>query len=156
MSVLNIETEFEKKNREKSRQAIEFRRFVTWRGNGSFIQPYLGCDIGFVREWLENMFVEGMTWENYGSVWVVDHIVPFRMFDIFNEDELKICWNYRNLMPLLKEDNLKKEGNVFFAIELLYPRKDKDSIYKALFERVVPEGKWMIKYIDNYDSKPFK
>ena len=150
------ETVFEKKVREKSRQSQDFRRFITWNGNGSFIQPYLGCDIGFIREWLENMFVEGMTWENYGSVWVVDHIVPFRMFDLFNEEDLKLCWNYRNLMPILDEDNLKKHGNSFFAFELLYERKGKDHIYKALFEHIKPEVEWMVKYIDNYDNKPFK
>jgi hypothetical protein len=151
-----METAYQKILKEKNRQSIDFRRFITWKGNGNTVYNHVGCDIGFLREWIENMFVEDMNWSNYGSVWVIDHIVPFRMFDIFKEEELRLCWNYRNLMPLLKSDNLKKEGNVFFAMELLYSRKDKDSIYAALFDKILPECRWMVKYIDNYDSKPFK
>ncbi len=151
-----VESPFEKKLKEKQRQSNDFRRYITWKSSGTFIKPYLGADVGFVREWLANMFHDGMTWENYGSLWVVDHIVPFRSFDLFNIEDLKLCWNYRNLMPLLDEDNSKKHGNVFFALELLYPRKDKDLIYFKLFERVKPEVEWMLKYIDTYDSIPHK
>lgn len=138
--------------KEKARQLQDFRRFISMRGSGNFIRNYLGSDLGFVREWISSMFVEGMTWDNYGSLWVVDHIVPFRMFDLFNENDLKICWNYRNLQPILDADNLKKQGNSFFAFELLFERRNKDEIYSALFERIKPEVEWMVKYIDNYDK----
>lgn len=138
--------------REKQRQCQDFRRYITWKSSGNFVKDKLGADIGFVREWISAMFMNGMTWENYGSVWVIDHIVPFRMFDIFNEEDLKVCWNYRNLQPILSEDNLKKQGNVFFAFELLYERKNKDEVYKKLFERIKPEVEWMVKYINNYDK----
>lgn len=140
--------------REKARLLQEFRRYITFKSSNGMIREYIGADVGFIREWLSNMFIDGMTWENYGSVWVVDHIVPFRMFDMFNQEDLKICWNYRNLMPLSDADNLKKQGNSFFSFELLYSRRDKDLIYNKLFERIKPEVEWMVKYIDNYDSKP--
>lgn len=137
---------------EKQRQSADFRRFITFKSPGTFIKPYLGSDLSFIREWISAMFTNGMTWENYGSLWVIDHIVPFRMFDIFKEEDLLLCWNYRNLMPLLDADNGKKHGNVFFAFEILHERKDKDFIYKRLFEKVKPEVEWMVKYIDNYDK----
>lgn len=137
---------------EKQRQSADFRRFITFKSAGNFIKPYLGCDLSFIREWISAMFTNGMTWENYGSLWVIDHIVPFRMFDIFNEDDLKVCWNYRNLMPLLDADNGKKQGNVFFAFEILHQRKDKDLIYNQLFKIIEPEIEWMNKYIVNYDN----
>lgn len=140
--------------RKKSKLSQDFRRYITFKSAGSSVRNYLGSDVGFIREWLSNMFVDGMTWNNYGSVWVVDHIVPFRMFDLFNEEDLKVCWNYRNLMPLFDVDNLKKQGNSFFSFELLYSRRDRDLIYSKLFERIKPEVEWMVKYIDNYDSKP--
>lgn len=138
--------------RVKQRQCLDFRRYITWKSPGTFAKKYLGADIGFVREWLSDMFTNGMTWENYGTVWVVDHIVPFRMFDLFNEQDLFLCWNYRNLMPILDEDNLKKQGNAFFSFELLQSKKDKDFFYKGLYQRIKPEVEWMLKYIDNYDK----
>lgn len=138
--------------REKQRQCQDFRRFITFKSGGNFIKPYLGCDLSFLRDWISAMFTNGMSWDNYGSLWVIDHIVPFRKFDLFKEEDLKICWNYRNLMPILNDDNLKKQGNVFFSFELLHERKDKDVIYRQLFDRIKPEVEWMSKYIDNYDK----
>jgi len=141
---------FAVKRREEVRYVRDFKAFITYKGRGTIIPDYLGADIGFVREWLQDKFINEMSWENYGEVWVVDHIVPFRMFDPFDESDLKLCWNYRNLVPLYRHDNLKKEGNVFFAFELLYELKGKDFIYGKLFERILPEVGWMIKYINNY------
>lgn len=132
------------------KQSGNFRKFITWKGRGSFISKHLGSDISFLREWIQDKFIGNMSWDNYGKLWVIDHIVPFRMFDIFKESDLKICWNYRNLMPIFKHDNTKKQGNVFFAFELLHELKDKDLIYKRLFEIILPEVEWMIKYINNY------
>lgn len=137
---------------EKKRQQIEFRRYIQWKSPGDFIKDKIGTDIWVLREWISSMFTDEMNWGNYGKIWVIDHIVPMRMFDLFNEKDLFICWNYRNLMPLLYEDNLKKQGNVFFAFELLYEKRNKDIIYKKLFERILPEVEWMAKYIDNYDK----
>lgn len=141
---------FEKSKKEVLKQSTEFRNFISWKGRGKRISKNLGCDLSFLREWIEDKFVGNMAWENYGKVWVIDHIVPFRMFDIFNEVDLKICWNYRNLMPIFKHDNVKKQGNVFFAFELLYELREKDSTYTKLYERILPEVGWMVKYISNY------
>jgi hypothetical protein len=147
-------TKYEKRLNEKCRQTIDFTRWLSWKGSGKFVTKYIGADIGFVREWISKMFVGDMSWENYGSLWVIDHVVPFRAFDLFDENDLAIVWNYRNLMPILSEDNLKKQGNVFFCFELLLPYKDKDFIYRKLYERIEPEVEWMMKYVHNYDSKP--
>lgn len=138
--------------REKNKQSQDFRRYITWQSPGDFITKYLGCDIIFIREWLESRFLEGMSWDNYGQIWVVDHIVPFRSFNLFHESDLYLLWNYRNLMPLFSEDNSKKQGNVFYAFELLFPVKDKDRFYCGLFEKIRPEVEWMVKYIDKYHS----
>ncbi len=153
MEVLEKKPSFVERVREKNRQLQDFRRFMRHRCAGNFVRDYLGTDIYSVREWIEGNFLEGMTWQNYGSVWVVDHIVPLRMFDIFDKNDLKICWHYKNLMPLFKEDNLKKEGNVFFAYELLLSLKDKDYFYAKLFERIEPEVHWMVNYLNKYQTK---
>lgn len=138
--------------REKNKQLQAFRRYITFKGTGNGIREYLGEDIevGFVREWIENRFIGAMSWDNYGEVWEIDHVVPFRVFDIFNQEDLYLCWNYRNLMPLFSHDNLKKQGNVFFSFELLHEYRYKDEIYQKLYGKIKPEVEWMSKYINNY------
>ena len=53
-------------------------------------------------------FVEGMTWENRGKVWVIDHIEPLVSFDLTIRIELLKAVHYTNLRPLFKKDNAKK------------------------------------------------
>lgn len=38
----------------------------------------------------------------------IDHIKPINKFNLYNEDELKICLHYTNLRPLLSIDNKRK------------------------------------------------
>jgi hypothetical protein len=58
------------------------------------------------------MFEPGMTWENYGRVWHVDHRFPCAAFDMGRAEEQKRCFHYLNLQPLFAEDNLRKGAKV--------------------------------------------
>lgn len=49
-----------------------------------------------------------MSWDNYGTDWHIDHIVPCAYFDLTNENHQRVCFNWRNLQPLWKKDNLSK------------------------------------------------
>jgi hypothetical protein len=72
-------------------------------------RQYIGCSSGFLRGWLEAQFKEGMTWENYGKVWVVDHIVPLKWWDVANFPEhIMEASHYSNLQPMFKRDNIIK------------------------------------------------
>lgn len=61
---------------------------------------YIGCNIPFLREWLEYNFTSEINWENYGSFWSIDHIIPVKNFDLTKEDEKLCCWNWSNLVPV--------------------------------------------------------
>lgn len=63
---------------------------------------------------LEKQFRDGMTWENYGTVWHIDHIIPKSFFKYENyEDEMfKKCWSLENLQPLFAKENLSKNNKV--------------------------------------------
>lgn len=68
----------------------------------------VGCEISVLRKHMEDKFKEGMTWDNYGSKWVVDHVKPCALFD-FTKDEDKINgFHYTNLQPLWPPENLEK------------------------------------------------
>lgn len=68
---------------------------------------YTGCSNEFLKEYLTKLFLPGMTWENYGKEWHVDHIIPKVMFTLDDASQKK-CWNYTNLRPLWAKDNLSK------------------------------------------------
>ena len=69
----------------------------------------LGCNIVFLKQYLESKFKDGMCWENYGlKGWHIDHIKPCYLFDFKNIEEQKQCFHYTNLQPLSAIDNLIK------------------------------------------------
>lgn len=70
----------------------------------------LGCSIEYLKTHLEALFEEGMSWDNYGKVWEIDHIIPCASWDFTNDFDNKCCWNYRNLQPLLKGKNRSKRA----------------------------------------------
>ena len=71
---------------------------------------YIGCNIPYLREWFEYNFTSEMNWDNYGSYWSIDHIIPVCKFDLTVEDEKLKCWSWSNLMPVtIKYNSSKKE-----------------------------------------------
>ena len=65
---------------------------------------------------LQSKLSTDMTWDNYGSLWQVDHITPKSWFkyDSAEHPEFKKCWALANLQPKLTTDNIKK-GNRFIG-----------------------------------------
>jgi hypothetical protein len=71
---------------------------------------YVGCNIQYLREWFEYNFTNEMNWDNYGTYWSIDHIIPVCKFDLTLEDEKFKCCNWSNLMPVtVKYNSSKKE-----------------------------------------------
>lgn len=74
----------------------------------------LGCTTDFFLKYIEGLWTEGMSWENYGNTeesWSLDHIKPLSSFDLLDEEQLKECCHYTNLQPLWHMDNVRK-GNL--------------------------------------------
>jgi hypothetical protein len=73
----------------------------------------LGCDLSFIKKYLEVRFKLNMNWENHGlKGWHIDHIIPCKKFDLVKENEQLICFNYRNLRPMWSRDNIVKNDNI--------------------------------------------
>ena len=71
----------------------------------------LGCNVEFLKQYLQKQFTKGMSWKNYGK-WHIDHRTPINYFlTKCNFNSLRIqkkCFNYKNLQPMWALDNLSK------------------------------------------------
>lgn len=85
---------------------------VESKGKSAHTFELLGCSLDFFKQYIEEQFETGMTWKNHGKFWHIDHIIPCFYFDLTIEENQYICFNYRNLQPLWKKDNLKKNNSV--------------------------------------------
>jgi 5-methylcytosine-specific restriction endonuclease McrA len=63
-------------------------------------------------EHIEAQFDENMTWENYGSYWHLDHIIPQAAlpYDSLKHPNFKKAWAIDNLQPLEKSENIQKSS----------------------------------------------
>jgi len=71
----------------------------------------IGCSVENLKHYLENKFADGMSWDNYGK-WHIDHIIPCASFDLSKPKEQKRCFNYKNLQPLWRIDNIIKGAKI--------------------------------------------
>lgn len=70
----------------------------------------IGCTPSYLRAYVEARFKPGMTWENFGSAWHIDHALP--VASAKNKRELlKLC-HHTNLQPLWKKENLSKSDSI--------------------------------------------
>ena len=95
-------------------------RWMIWNGlkkekSGEGWLEFVDYSLSDLVKHLEKQFIVEMNWENYGSYWVVDHIIPRKVFNFTSPDhpDFKRCWALDNLRPLTTEDNLKKGSKLY-------------------------------------------
>jgi hypothetical protein len=82
------------------------------RKAGQSWEKLAGYTLEDLIQHLERQFKRGMTWENYGKAWQIDHIVPVSAFTFAGADDpaFKACWALSNLRPLARAANIRKGG----------------------------------------------
>jgi hypothetical protein len=108
--------------REKKKNDLNFRiriklgkimhDYVKKRRRSNTASKLLGCSIDEFRIYMASKFRDGMTWENHGILWEIDHIFPLSKFDLTDEYQQRIAFNYNNMQPLLRKENREKWDKV--------------------------------------------
>jgi hypothetical protein len=109
-------------NKKRRKSDIEFRLATNLRRRlnkiirsyvkvGSHIKD-LGCTLAELKHHLESKFQPEMNWDNYGTVWSIDHIMPLANFDLTDKEQLKKAVHFSNLQPLFVIDNIRKSNKV--------------------------------------------
>lgn len=99
-------------------QDTDFKKIKNYRtainhmlGGTQKTNQYIGCKRDKLIEWCKSSFEEGMTMENYGVYWVVDHVIP--LDTLKSSPELfKILTPWYNIMPVISSFNLQKNKKI--------------------------------------------
>jgi len=95
-------------NRLKHNINKQLQKYLKDLSHMIFQRDLIGCSPKELNDHLSSQLKPEWTWENYGKVWHIDHIIPCAAFDFRKPDQLKWCWNYKNLRPLDAKENLSK------------------------------------------------
>jgi len=71
----------------------------------------LGCTFEKFRDYIESLFVAGMSWDNRDE-WHLDHIHPVASFDLTDPKQVEECFHYTNMQPLWADLNLHKRDTM--------------------------------------------
>ena len=101
------DVEFNLRNSLRSRTASAIK---AGKGiNQQNTEMLLGCSIQEARKFLEAQFDDEMSWDNWSmDGWHLDHIRPCASFNLQDEKQQLVCFNFRNLMPLWGTENMSK------------------------------------------------
>jgi len=94
------------RNIQSIRQSV--RRFAIEMNGKPKTLDLIGCTWDYLKTYLQSQFKPEMTWENYGTIWHLDHKIPICLFDLCLIECQKIGANFRNLQPSLKQTNYQK------------------------------------------------
>jgi hypothetical protein len=76
--------------------------------NSNSVINHLPYTVEKLKQHLENLFDDKMNWDNYGSYWHIDHVVPHSEFKYtsMEDEEFRKCWELCNLRPLEAHQNM--------------------------------------------------
>lgn len=75
---------------------------------------------------LERQFTNKMNWDNYGSYWHIDHLIPLSWFKT-RKQALRVGWRLKNLRPIPAKENISK-SNKYVGIPF-----DKDNKLEIIY-----------------------
>jgi hypothetical protein len=81
----------------------------------------VGCSRNEFMQHIESKFTNGMHWNNYGTYWHLDHVVPLSHFDLSDPYQAKMANHWTNLQPLEAEKNIEKSNRIQGSVQCCLP-----------------------------------
>ena len=105
----NVQFRLEKRISHSIRESLKINDLTKSKAKW---QSIIGYSTLQLKEHLEKLFDEKMSWQNYGSYWHISHIKPksWFVYDSINHPEFKSYWSLENIRPLEAKENIRK-GN---------------------------------------------
>lgn len=101
-------------------------------------EDILGFSTEEIKVHLLSTIPNGYTIDDYkNGLLHIDHIIPKSIYDVNNKEDIKKCWNFRNLRLLPAVENLIK--NKFLKQELLIEYKIYDLLPQSYIDSVTEE-----------------
>lgn len=92
----------------RRRMVLAFKSQSAKRHKGTM--SLIGCTGKQLVAHLRSKFAKGMTIENHGKVWHIDHIKPVSKFNLLDPSQVELCFHFSNLQPLFAKENIKKSN----------------------------------------------
>ena len=105
-----VRTKFQNDLRFRTLMNLRHRIYMALKGTVKSKRTIdlLGTSIDNLWIHLEKTFKPGMTKNNYGKIWQVDHKIPCAAFDLTKPKEQVKCFHFTNLQALFVKENLSK------------------------------------------------
>jgi hypothetical protein len=103
----------------KKKYQIAMRRAYATENPSKEIVKLLGISKEGFKEHINKFLLPEMKKENFGKEWGLDHIVPVELFDLTQESEKELCYNFLNVIPMFNNDNRIKGASIHFSLEKL-------------------------------------
>jgi len=91
---------------------------------------YCGKKYETTMKLLEYNFIGEMCWDNHGTCWDIDHIIPITKWDLNDEEQRNMCFNWKNLMPLECDVNRNKKRDKILDEQTEKQRKRLKSFFE--------------------------
>jgi hypothetical protein len=75
-------------------------------------EALLGCSFEEFMNYIAAKFKPGMSMENYGRKWHIDHIMPCSAFDMRDEEQARRCFHFTNMRPMWAKANMRKGSKI--------------------------------------------
>ncbi len=109
----------------------------------------LGCNFKNHEKHRESKFKNGMTWENYGTIWEMDHIIPCDLFDLTKASHQKKCFHYTNTQPLWATTAIAIDNKDFNTIG------NREKGNKIIYQNLENHSIKILKYLSKYNPEKF-
>lgn len=108
--VVKRKEELRQKNLLNSRLSATLNKSIKHNCDSSYCFTLFGFSLQQLKEHLESQFTPEMNWNNYGSYWEIDHIIPQNTFNITSPEDkdFQVCWSLANLRPLERSLNRQR------------------------------------------------